>query len=253
MNLKDKVIVITGGAQGLGLAVAERLGKLGAKLALIDINEDILNTSVSKLSEAGYSVAGFQANIANEEQVVQVFEAINEQFNVIDGLVNNAGITRDALLVKAKDGDVLDSMSLTDWQQVIDVNLTGVFLCGREAAKHMVKSQVPGVIINVSSISRHGNVGQSNYAAAKAGVAALATTWAKELAKFGIRSAAIAPGFIETDMTEAIRPEILERIRSSIPLGTMGKPEHIAQTVQFILENDYISGRVIEIDGALRI
>ncbi len=253
MNLKDKVIVITGGAQGLGLAIAERLGHREAKLALIDINEDTLNRAVEKLSNLGFTVAGFSANIAEEEPTIQVFDEIIKHYGQIHGLVNNAGITRDALLVKAKDGDILDSMSLSDWQQVIDVNLTGVFLCGREAAKRMVQHNIPGVLINVSSISRHGNVGQSNYAAAKAGVAALATTWAKELAKYSIRSAAIAPGFIETDMTDAIRPEILDRIRASIPLGTMGKPEHIAQTVEFILENDYISGRVIEVDGALRI
>jgi 3-oxoacyl-[acyl-carrier protein] reductase len=253
MNIKDKVVVVTGGAQGLGLSIANQLGRLGAKLALLDINQDTLNTAVSTLSAQGHRVVGFNVNIADETQTIETFDKIISSFGRIDALINNAGITRDALLVKTKNGEVIDTMSLSDWQQVMDVNLTGVFLCGREAAKHMVELKIPGVIINISSISRHGNVGQSNYAAAKAGVAALTTTWAKELAKHGIRSAAIAPGFIETDMTHAIRPEILERIRSSIPLGTMGKPEHIAHTVQYILENDYVSGRVIEVDGALRL
>jgi 3-oxoacyl-[acyl-carrier protein] reductase len=253
MNLQDKVIVITGGAQGLGLAIATRLGSLGARLALIDINQNSLDKAIEALTQQNIKAAGFVANIANESQTLEAFEKVIRHYGKLDALINNAGITRDALLVKTRDDQVVATMSLSDWQQVIDVNLTGVFLCGREAAKHMIQHKIQGVIVNISSISRHGNVGQSNYAAAKAGVAALTTTWAKELAKFGIRSAAIAPGFIETEMTAAIKPEILERIRRTIPLGAMGKPEHIAHTVQYILENDYVSGRVIEVDGALRL
>jgi 3-oxoacyl-[acyl-carrier protein] reductase len=253
MNLQDKVIVITGGAQGLGLAIATRLGSLGARLALIDINQNSLDKAIETLTQQNIKAAGFVANIANESQTLEAFEKVIRHYGKLDALINNAGITRDALLVKTRDDQVVATMSLSDWQQVIDVNLTGVFLCGREAAKHMIQHKIQGVIVNISSISRHGNVGQSNYAAAKAGVAALTTTWAKELAKFGIRSAAIAPGFIETEMTAAIKPEILERIQRTIPLGAMGKPEHIAHTVQYILENDYVSGRVIEVDGALRL
>ncbi len=253
MNLKDKVIVVTGAAQGLGKSIALQLASQGAKIALVDINPDTLEVAQQFFKSSGHEANTFAANVANEESVVNVFNEIAEYFGKIDGLVNNAGILRDGLLLKTKDNQVTDTLSLNHWQQVIDVNLTGVFLCGREAAKHMVNQQTSGVIVNISSISRAGNIGQSNYAAAKAGVAALTTTWAKELARYQIRCAAIAPGFIETEMTHSIKPEILDKIRQSIPLKQMGQPEHIAQTTQFIFENDYISGRVLEIDGALRI
>ncbi|NVJ61218.1 MAG: SDR family oxidoreductase [Gammaproteobacteria bacterium] len=252
MNLTDKTVVITGGARGLGFSIASRLKEKGANLAIIDVSEDTLRDAAASLQDSAGKVETYLCNITDEAAVESTFEAIHDAFGCIDALVNNAGITRDHLLVKAKDNQVLATMSLSDWQQVIDVNLTGVFLCGREAAKYMVADNA-GVIINISSISRHGNVGQSNYAAAKAGVAALTTTWAKELARYNIRSVAIAPGFIETEMTQAIKPQVLDKIKQSIPLGTMGKPDNIAQTVQFILENDYISGRVLEIDGALRL
>ncbi len=253
MNLKDKVVVVTGAAQGLGKSIALSLAEEGANLALVDINTEALEQAKRDFHGVQGKIACFTCNIADEQQVIELFDSIDNELGSIDGLVNNAGILRDGLLVKAKDGEVVDTLSLTAWQQVIDVNLTGVFLCGREAAKHMVAHQRQGVIVNISSISRNGNVGQSNYAAAKAGVAALTTTWAKELARYGIRSAAIAPGFIETEMTQSIKPEILEKIKGTIPLKEMGTPDNIAQTVKFIFNNDYISGRVIEVDGALRL
>jgi len=133
------------------------------------------------------------------------------------------------------------------------VNLTGVFLCGREAATHMVEQQNPGVIINISSVSRAGNIGQSNYSAAKAGVAAMTTTWAKELARYGIRSAAIAPGFIQTEILDAMKPEALEKMAAGIPLKRTGQAHEIAHAAKFIFENDYITGRVIEVDGGIRL
>jgi 3-oxoacyl-[acyl-carrier protein] reductase len=170
----------------------------------------------------------------------------------LDGLVNNAGILRDGLLVKVRDGEV-QTMSLAQWQAVIDVNLTGVFLCGREAAAWMVTERSAGVIINISSISQAGNLGQTNYSAAKAGVSAMTVTWAKELARYGIRVASIAPGFIETEMTGSMKPEALERVKQSVPLNRVGQPDNIAQAVTFILTNDYYSGRILEVDGGLRI
>ncbi len=250
MNIKDTVVVITGGAQGLGAAMAERLGSQGAKLALIDINENSLKSAESKHLEQNHIAKGFVANIADENSVANVFEQIVKHFGRIDALINNAGITRDSLLIKIKDGKVVKTMGLQEWQQVINVNLTGVFLCGREAAQYMALQQ-SGVIINISSISKNGNVGQTNYTAAKAGVAAMTTTWAKELARYNVRAAAIAPGFIATEMTQAIKPEMLEKIKAGIPLRRMGQPDEIAKTVQFIIENDYISGKTIEVDGAL--
>jgi 3-oxoacyl-[acyl-carrier protein] reductase len=191
-------------------------------------------------------------NVANEEQVEETFDAIIGQMGGLHGLVNNAGILRDGLLVKVKDGEIT-KMTLAQWQAVIDVNLTGVFLCGREAAIRMIKHGEGGCIINISSISRSGNMGQTNYSAAKAGVATMAVSWAKELARYGIRANAIAPGFIATEMTSSMKPEALEKMTAGIPLKRMGQPEDIANAVAFLLENDYMSGRVVEVDGGLRL
>jgi len=170
----------------------------------------------------------------------------------LHGLVNNAGILRDGLMVKAKDGEI-SKMSLQHWQAVIDVNLTGVFLCGREAAVKMIESGEGGCIINISSISRAGNMGQSNYSAAKAGVASMAVVWAKELARYNIRANAIAPGFIATEMTAGMKPEALEKMTAGIPAKRMGQPDEIAHTVAYLMENDYVSGRIVEVDGGLRL
>ena len=166
---------------------------------------------------------------------------------------NNAGILRDGMLVKVKDGEIVDRMSLEQWQQVIDINLTGVFLCGREAATSMIRNQNGGVIINISSISRAGNIGQSNYAASKSGVAALTTTWARELARYGIRCVAIAPGVFETEMVASMKDEAKARITSAIPLNRTGTLDELASTVRFITENDYLNGRILELDGGLRL
>lgn len=144
-------------------------------------------------------------------------------------------------------------LSLSDWQRVIDVNLTGVFLCGREATTRMIEAGRRGVTVNISSVVRGGNVGQSNYAAAKAGVASLTVTWAQELARHGIRVGAVAPGFIETEMSAEPREDIRERITAGIPLRHMGQPGDIAESVAFIFANDYFTGRVVECDGGLRI
>ncbi|WP_227368044.1 SDR family oxidoreductase [Halomonas sp. M20] len=253
MHIDDKVIAITGGAQGLGLAMARMLGERGARIALIDMDAARLDQAISTLADSHVQAEAFVANVAEESSVVDVFADIHKKLGPVAGLVSNAGITRDGLLVKAKDGEIVSTMSLERWQGVIDVNLTGVFLCGREAARQMIETDTQGVIVNISSISRAGNMGQSNYAAAKAGVAALTVTWAKELARYGIRVGAVAPGFIETEMTASMRPEILEKITKGVPLGRLGLPENIADSVRYIFENDYYSGRVLECDGALRI
>jgi 3-oxoacyl-[acyl-carrier protein] reductase len=143
-------------------------------------------------------------------------------------------------------------MSLAQWQLVIDVNLTGSFLCGREAATQMIKTGSEGVIVNISSISRAGNMGQTNYSATKAGVAAMTVSWAKELARYNIRTGAIAPGFMATEMVMSMKPEALEKMSAGIPLRRLGDPAEIAQMAITIFENDYISGRVFEVDGGLR-
>jgi len=251
MNLQDKVIVITGGGQGLGRAMAVNLASYGAKLALIDLNEELLQETVSLVEQAGSSAQYFLANVTNEAEVEATFAQINQQCNGIDGLINNAGILRDGMFVKAKDGEVIKKMSLAQFQSVIDVNLTGVFLCGREAAVHMIEGKRKGVIINMSSIARAGNMGQTNYAASKAGVVAMTVTWARELGRHGIRVGAIAPGVIRTAMTDAMKPEMRDRLESMKPVGRLGEADEIAHTVKYIFENEFFTGRVVEIDGGL--
>jgi 3-oxoacyl-[acyl-carrier protein] reductase len=253
MELQQKTIVITGAARGLGAAMARRLAGHKPVLALVDLDADSLAATAAACRNLGAEVRTYGANVAKEDDVIRLFDQIVKDTGAIHALVNNAGITRDALLVKFQDGKLVAKMSVAHWQAVIDVNLTGVFLCGREAAQRMVEGGTKGCIINISSISRAGNMGQTNYTAAKAGVAAMAVTWAKELARYGIRAAAVAPGFINTEMVAGMKPEAREKLTSGIPLKRMGDPDEIAHTVEFILLNDYVSGRCFEIDGALRL
>ncbi|WP_320820093.1 SDR family oxidoreductase [Thalassolituus sp.] len=252
MNLQDKVVAITGGGQGLGRSMAVYLAHKGAQIAIIDLSQEHMDETKRQVEAAGSKACTYLCNVANEEQVEETFDAIIGQMGALHGLVNNAGILRDGLLVKVKDGEIT-KMTLAQWQAVIDVNLTGVFLCGREAAIRMIKHGEGGCIINISSISRSGNMGQTNYSAAKAGVATMAVSWAKELARYGIRANAIAPGFIATEMTSSMKPEALEKMTAGIPLKRMGQPDDIANAVAFLLENDYMSGRVVEVDGGLRL
>ncbi len=253
MDMQGKVIAITGGGQGLGRSMAQVLAARGPRLALIDLNRDKLDETVELCRQAGCEARAYVANVANEAEVVDTFDAIAGDFGALNGLINNAGILRDGMLLKVRDGEIVKKMSMAEWQAVIDVNLTGVFLCGREAAERMVKLGCEGVIINISSISRAGNMGQTNYSAAKAGVASMAVTWAKELASHNIRTAAIAPGFIATDMVASMKPEALEKMTAGIPLRRLGKPEEIGHTCVYVFENDYLTGRVIELDGGLRL
>jgi len=254
LQIKDNNFVITGAAQGLGEAISVALASQGAKLALLDVNAERLDQTLQLCQQAGATdCLAFTCDVASETSVERSFAAIEERLGSVAGLVNNAGILRDGMLVKVKDGDIVDRMSLEHWQQVIDINLTGVFLCGREAATSMIRGKQGGVIVNISSISRAGNIGQSNYAAAKAGVAALSAGWARELARYNIRSAAIAPGVFETEMVASLKPEAYERITGAVPLKRTGSVEELAQAVEFIIENDYFSGRILELDGGLRL
>jgi len=250
MNLQGKTIVITGGAQGLGLEMAKMCAAQGAQLALIDMNESQLQQAKTELGSQA-TVRTYLANVAVEAEVEATFAAIDSDFDGIDGLINNAGILRDGLLLKFKDGELQSKMSLQQFQSVIDVNLTGVFLCGREAAASMVKRGRKGVIINMSSVARSGNMGQTNYAAAKAGVVAMTVTWARELGRYGIRVGAIAPGVIRTAMTDAMKPEARDRLEKMKPVGRLGEATEIAHTAKYIFENDFFTGRVVEIDGGI--
>src|SRR5699024_3573874 len=194
------------------------------------------------------------------QAVEQLFAGVANDFGRVDGLVNNAGTTRDALLVKVRDGKVVDKMAAADWDKVMAVDLRGVFVCGREAAIKMIETihgdgaqSVGGVIVNISSISRAGNMGQTNYAAAKAGVATMTTTWAGELARHGIRVAAIAPGCCNTRMVAGMKAKMRARLVQNIPLGRLGEPDEIAHPVLFIFNIDFVNGRVLEVDGGMRI
>jgi 3-oxoacyl-[acyl-carrier protein] reductase len=251
MDVNDKVIVITGGGQGLGRAMAVELAQSGAKFALIDLNQELLDETVGMIEAAGSSAKAYVANVTVENEVEATFKAIVNDFGGIDGLINNAGILRDGMLLKAKEGKVEKKMSLEQFQSVIDVNLTGVFLCGREAATHMIEGGRKGVIINMSSVARAGNMGQTNYSASKAGVVAMTVCWARELGRHGIRVGAIAPGVIRTAMTDAMKPEARERLVKMKPVGRLGEAAEIAHTAKYIFENDFFTGRVVEIDGGI--
>lgn len=253
MDMHDKVIAVTGAGAGIGRSIAVELAKKGAEVAVIDINPQAAEETARLCMRGNNGTKAYCCDVSSEAVVEETFNKIVTDFGHVDGLINNAGIVRDGLLVKVKDGAVVAKQSLANWQAVIDVNLTGVFLCGREAASKMIAGGSNGVIVNISSISRAGNFGQSNYTAAKAGVAAMTVTWAKELARHNIRVAAIAPGFIATPMVMAMKPEARERMTEPTPLKRLGMPEEIAKTVSFIFENDFITGRVIEVDGGLRI
>lgn len=253
MQLEGKVIVITGSGRGIGRAMASAFAQRKANLALIDLNEADLERTRAECETTGVAARCYRCNVAQEADVVATLDSVVRDFGRLDVMINNAGITRDAMLIKAQDGKVVSKMSLEQWSSVVDVNLTGVFLGGREAAARMIELGHGGVIINTSSISRAGNAGQSNYAAAKAGVATLAVVWAKELGRYGIRSAAIAPGFTRTEILETMKPEMIEKAIASVPLRRMAEPAEIAHAAVFICENDYYSGRVLELDGGQRI
>ncbi|MEE4279385.1 MAG: SDR family oxidoreductase [Halieaceae bacterium] len=253
MDLNGKVVAVTGSAQGLGFCMARALAEAGAQIALIDLNREKLEEAVNGIEAMGTTARSYVANVANESEVEQLFADIAADFGALHGLITNAGVLRDGLMVKAKDGEVTGKLSLSAWQTVIDVNLTGVFLCAREAAAKMIELGCEGVILNISSVSRAGNMGQSNYSAAKAGVAAMTVVWARELARYGIRCMGIAPGFISTEMVASMKPEALDKMKAMIPLRRLGTPEEIAHTARFIFENDYLTGRIIETDGGIRL
>ena len=247
MELKGKNVVVTGGARGMGKRFAVDLKNLGAKPYVVDVIQETLD---ALKSETG--IPGQMVDVSNEKSVETFFENYTLENGAPDVLINNAGITADALFIKQK-GDEITKFPFSNWEKVINVNLTGVFLCAREAAFHMVKHKVKGVIINISSISRAGNTGQTNYSATKAAVDAMTVTWAKELSRYGIRVGAIAPGYINTEMVAKIRPDVLEKVIQNIPMGRLGEMEEITQAVQFIIRNDFFTGRIIEVDGGMRI
>jgi len=254
VELKDKVIAITGAGRGIGRTAAEYLARKGAKIAILDLDAEAMAEAVTAIKALGAEARAYVCNVTDEEVVESTFAQIVADFGGIHGLVNNAGILRDATLIKVKDGKVVKKMSADNFSLVVDVHMKGAFLCAREAATHMVEGGVEdGCIINMSSIARSGNFGQTNYSAAKAGLVSMARVWTKELGKFNIRSAAIAPGTIETDMLRSMPEEVLSGMANAVPLKRIGQPENIAQTIAFIFENDYVSGDCFDINGGFLI
>lgn len=253
MEIKDAKIIVTGAASGMGRHFALRLAELGAAVAAADLSEEGLASLAAEAEGMAGSIATFKTNVASEDDVVALIQGAAQAMGGLNGLVNNAGIFRDGMLVKQdRETGAIKKMSLKNWQTVIDVDLTGPFLCTREFAAYMLENKVKdSVVVNISSVSRHGNRGQSNYSAAKAGLVADTKLWAQELARHGVRVAAIAPGFIKTPLLEGMRPEMLEKIVSGVPVRRLGTPEEIFMGIKFIIECGYFTGRCLDIDGGL--
>ena len=253
MDIHNKTVVVTGAGRGIGRAIALQLASHGADVALFDLNTADVEETGRLCATESVQARGYRVNVADEGEVSAAMTRVVADFGRLDGLVNNAGIVRDGLLVKVKDGAVVGRMTMDQWNAVIGVNLSGVFLCAREAAAHMIERGNGGVIVNISSISRVGNAGQTNYSAAKAGVESMGVVWAKELARYGIRVGSIAPGFTHTEILASMRPEILDKLTAPVPLKRLGQPEEIAHAVLFIFANDFFTGRCLEVDGGLRL
>ena len=253
MDVRNKTVVVTGAGRGIGRAIALRLARHGADIALFDLNATELEETRTLCAAEAVQARCYRVNVADEGEVCAAMTRVGADFGRLDGLVNNAGIVRDALLVKVKYGAIVGRMTMDQWSAVIGVNLSGVFLCAREAAAQMIERGNGGVIVNISSISRVGNAGQSNYSAAKAGVESMGVVWAKELARYGIRVGSIAPGFTRTEILASMRPEVLEKLTAPVPLRRLGQPDEIAHAVLFIFENDFFTGRCLELDGGLRL
>jgi len=246
VELKDLRVIVTGAAQGMGAHFCRRLVEAGAKVAGGDVNEE-------GLAGLPKEVHRRRLDVSSEEDARAFVAWAAGAMGGVDALVNNAGIIRDGLLVK-KDrttGEVT-TLPKKDWDAVIGVNLTGATLMAREVVAAMVRAGTrPGVVVNLSSVARHGNRGQSNYVAAKAALAANTVTWAREWAAFGIRAAAVAPGMIETPMTQGMNQKARDALVAAVPVGRVGLPEDVWRAVRFAIECDYFDGRCIDVDGGL--
>ncbi len=243
-KLKSKVTLITGGAQGIGKKICELFISEGSDIALCDVNKDAANKTCTELSRNSVKVKAFYMNVADETSVNEGFKEVINEFGRIDCLVNNAGISRDNLLIR---------MKKEDWDLVIAVNLTGAFNVSKAVIKHMMKAHY-GRIINIASIvGVIGNAGQANYSASKAGIIGLTKSMAKEFASRNITVNAIAPGYIKTEMTAYLSDETKQAFMNSIPLKRVGTPEDIANVALFLASDDasYITGQVICVDGGL--
>ncbi len=252
MNLSDLKIIVSGGAQGMGRHFALRLVEAGASVAIGDVNEAGL-TETKEAAKGPGKLFARKLNVADEADVASFVAWSHESMGGLNGLINNAGILRDGLPVKKdRETGAAKKLSKEQWDAVIGVNLTGATLLTRDVVTKMVETGTkPGVIVNISSVARHGNRGQSNYTAAKAALAANTVTWAREFASFGIRVGAVAPGMIETPMTQGMNQKARDALVANIPVGRIGVPEDIWVAVKFVIECDYLNARTIDVDGGL--
>jgi len=243
-DLSEQVALVTGAARGLGRTIAENLARCGAKVACIDVNAELLTQTVSAIGASGGTAIALTCDVTDSARVGAVVEEVVQAWGRLDILVNNAGITKDTLVMRMKDDQ---------WDAVININLRGTFLFTRAAARALMKSP-RGRIINIASVSgMMGNPGQANYSASKAGIIGLTRTVAKELAGRNITVNAVAPGFIATEMTAALRPEIVAEVKKQIPLGHLGQPQDVADAVLFLASPaaGYVTGHVLTVDGGL--
>lgn len=252
MRLKDKVCLITGGAAGIGRATAEKFVAEGARVVSCDVNEEAGQGAAAAL---GDQVSFYRVNVADRQEVQGWIEAVEARYGQIDVLVNNAGVLRDGLLVKVKDGELVKQMPEEDFDLVIAVNLKGVYNCTQAVAPVMIR-QRSGVILNASSVvGLDGNFGQTNYVATKAGVVGMTKVWARELGRHGIRVNAVAPGFIATEMTSSMPEAILAGMRGHTPLGRLGQPSEVADVYAYLASDEasFISGTVVRVDGGITV
>ncbi len=252
-GLQGKVVIVTGGAAGIGRATSLRFAHEGARVAVWDVDSERGEALVPELEAAGGEALFAKVNVASAEEVEAAVAAIVERWGGVDVLVNNAGIVRDSQLVKFKDGEVKSTMSEEQWDAVLGVNLKGVYLCTRAVTPHMIRAK-GGVILNASSVvGLYGNFGQTNYAATKGGVITMTKTWSRELGRYGIRVNAIAPGFIATEILKAMPQKVIDNMVAHTPVGRMGEPEDIAEAYAWLASDRarFVSGTVLSVDGGL--
>lgn len=250
MRLKDKVTLITGGASGIGKAAAETFAREGAKVVICDVNEEAGKAMVAQL---GNDATFYKVNVADRQEVQAWVDDVVARYGRVDVLINNAGITRDGLFVKMKDGELVKQMEEAAFDLVVDINLKGVFNCAQAVAPYMIK-QGSGVILNVSSVvGLYGNFGQTNYVATKSAVIGMTKVWARELGRSGIRVNAIAPGFIATEMVQKMPEKVLDDMKAKTPLGRLGKPEDIANAFLWLASDEasFVHGATISVDGGI--
>ena len=244
MPLTDQVAIITGGARGIGREIALAFAKAGADLALFDVNPEQLERTAQELRALGRRAEGISVDVTDGKQVDDGVAKVLDKLGRIDILINNAGITKDGLLIRMDDAQ---------WDRVLNINLKGTFLCTRAVAKHLLKQRRGRIVSIASIVGLIGNPGQANYAASKAGIIGMTKAVAKELASRGVTCNAIAPGFIKTEMTEALPEQAKQRLMDAIPMGTLGEPWDVAQAALFLVSDAarYITGQVLVVDGGL--